>query len=422
MDRPTARPLVQRGLSFATAGLLVAGSLFVPAAVHAAGNPPVAVDDHLTGVDGATEDTPLVFDASKLLANDTNGDGVTGGGDLNLTAVTSGSNGTVGLVGTTITFTPLANVCGPSQGVFTYDMNDGPEGVGDGIDVGTVLIDIACVDDAPVAHPDTVAGHEDDQLVITDHDLVANDDDIDTDNSALFIAGASGATNGSVSYDAVSHNVTFTPTPGVCNPTHGGFTYTVSDGEKTDTSTVTVTLTCNGTDHDPIATNHTASGTEDTAVVSTQASLLVGATDVDSDPLTISGVSNFVGGTAVLGATDVTFTPTHNLCGPNVASYDYTVDDGQGGTDLGTLTISLACVNDAPVANPDSGSVNANSGPASYDVLANDTDPEADPLTLVRSAHRQPADRRQRQLRRGQGPVHADRRVHGPGHDHVHRL
>ena len=377
-DRLTARPLVQRGLGVATAGLLIAGSLLVPAAVHAAGNAPVANDDLLTGVHAATEDTPLVFDASLLLANDTNGDGGTGTGDLSVTAVTDDTNGHVGMVGTTITFTPLANDCAPSQGTFTYDMTDGI----DGTRVGTVTVDITCVNDAPVANPDTVPGHEDDQLVITDHDLVANDDDIDNGSGQLFIAGASGATNGSVSYDSVSHNVTFTPTPGVCSPTDGGFTYTVSDGDKTDTSTVTVTLMCNGTDHAPIAANHTKGGTEDTAVVSTLASLLAGATDADADPLLISGVSNFVGGTAVLGATDVTFTPAANLCGADVASYDYTVNDGQGGTDLGTLTISLTCTNDAPVAVADSGSVDANSGPASYDVLANDTDVDGDTLAL----------------------------------------
>ena len=329
-DRLPTRPLLQRGLGIATAGLLVAGSLFVPAAVHASGLPPTANPDTVSG----TEDQDVVIAASFLLSNDTDAEDT-----LTVSEVGSPSHGTVSLSvdHNTVTFTPDADLCGLGAASFTYDAFDGDNGPS----VATVTIDLACVNDAPVAQPDTEAGHQDDPLVMTDHDLVANDEDVDTDNNDLFIAGASAATNGSVAYNPITHDVTFTPTPGVCAPTDGGFTYTVSDGDKTDTAHVTVTLMCNGTNHTPVAANHTASGTEDTAVVSTQASLLAGATDADSDPLTISGVSNFVGGTAVLGATDVTFTPTANLCGSSVASYDYTVNDGQGGTDFGTLTISL---------------------------------------------------------------------------------
>jgi hypothetical protein len=107
IERLSARPLVQRGLSVATAGLLVAGSLFVPAAVHAAGNPPVAVDDTVTAV----EDTQLVIPASDLTSNDTDADG----DPLTVTTLENVIGGTVVLNAGNITITPVADDCGTNQ-------------------------------------------------------------------------------------------------------------------------------------------------------------------------------------------------------------------------------------------------------------------------------------------------------------------
>ena len=202
--------------------------------------------------------------------------------------------------------------------------------------------------------------------------------DVDTDNNDLHIAGASGATHGSVSYNPVTHDVTFTPTAGQCNPTEGGFTYTVSDGDKTDTAHVTVTLLCNGPNHDPIATDDVASGTEDIALHILQ----VGAArqrplTSTSTPLSVKSVSNAVGGSASIVGTDVIFTPTHNLCGPSVARFDYDLFDGTDGDDFGRVTISLTCVNDAPVPGADFATVAQASGQVDYNVLANDTDRRA---------------------------------------------
>ena len=75
---------------------------------------------------------------------------------------------------TTITFTPTADMCSNGEDLFwfMYDVSDGDNGP----DIGKATMTIDCVNDAPVAHPDTEAGHQDDALVITDHDLVANDD------------------------------------------------------------------------------------------------------------------------------------------------------------------------------------------------------------------------------------------------------
>ncbi len=98
----------------------------------------------------------------------------------------------------------------------------------------------------------------------------------------------------------------------------------------------------------PVAVDDDVSGTEDTDKTMTKASLIANDTDVDSATLTLTAVSNPSGGTVEISGSDVIFHPAANLCGLNAASFDYTVSDGSL-TDTGTVTIDLACVNDAPV-------------------------------------------------------------------------
>ena len=60
---------------------------------------------------------------------------------------------------------------------------------------------------------------------------------------------------------------------------------------------------CNGPNHDPIAQNDTASGTEDTAVTEIAKSLLLSNdSDVDLDTLSVKSVSNAVGGSAAISS------------------------------------------------------------------------------------------------------------------------
>ena len=70
-------------------------------------------------------------------------------------------------------------------------------------------------------------------------------------------------------------------------------------------------------------------------------------------------------------------------------SVEYTVIDSQGNTDTATLSIVVNGINDAPVANDDTASVNEDAS-VSINVLANDTDPDnGDTLSLVSAANGQ---------------------------------
>jgi cysteine-rich repeat protein len=296
----------------------------VTVTVTAANDAPIAVDDGRT----TAEDAALVFVASTLVANDTDVDADT----LTVTAVGGATNGTVGLVAGTVTFTPTANFNG--SGSFTYAMSDGTL-----TDTGLVTVTVTAVNDAPVAVDDARTTAEDAALVVTGASLASNDTDVDADT--LTVTAVGGATNGTVGLAAGS--VTFTPTANFNGA--ASFTYTVSDGTLTDTGLVTVTVTA--ANDAPIAVDDGQTTAEDTALVFAASTLVVNDTDVDADTLTVTAVGGATNGTVGLVAGIVTFTPTANFNGSG--SFTYTVSDGTL-TDTGLVTVTVTAANDAPVA------------------------------------------------------------------------
>ncbi|WP_139295211.1 cadherin-like domain-containing protein, partial [Planktothrix tepida] len=80
---------------------------------------------------------------------------------------------------------------------------------------------------------------------------------------------------------------------------------------------------------------------------------------------------------------NVLFTPVNNYTGP--ASFLYTISDGQGGTSSATVNININQPNQPPNAVNDSvvGTQNQLLTISSSTLLANDTDPNNDPLTIT---------------------------------------
>ena len=327
---------------------------------------PVATDDDASG----TEDTELVTPSGDLTANDSD----TENDSLTVTDVSNATGGSVVLDEGDVTFTPDEDLCGDDVAGYDYTVDDG----NDGTDTGHVTIDLDCVNDDPVANDDTVSVDEDSADTDVTADLLDNDTDVDGDD--LTVSDVSNETGGSVDLDAGV--VTFTPDPNECGDGFGSFDYEVSDGNGgTASAHATVDVVC---DNDaPVADDDDIDGTEDTDVVMNGNDLTGNDSDTEDDDLTVTSVANVVGGIASVDSGDVTFEPTADLCGDNAGSFDYTVSDGNGGTDEAHVTINLECVNDAPVGVADSGMVEQASGPADYDVLDNDTDVEDDELSLV---------------------------------------
>ncbi|MGN6184628.1 MAG: tandem-95 repeat protein [Thermoanaerobaculia bacterium] len=103
-------------------------------------------------------------------------------------------------------------------------------------------------------------------------------------------------------------------------------------------------VTCNTP---PVANDVTASTNEDTAVTIT-----LSGSDVDGDPLTFSIVTPPANGTlgpvVPTGPTTATVNYTPNLNYFGTDSFVYQANDGNGGTDNATVTITIAPVNDPP--------------------------------------------------------------------------
>ena len=226
----------------------------------------------------------------------------------------------------------------------------------------------------PVATTDAVTTSEDTPVT---GNLLANDTDAESDPLTVTSFSQPSPAVGSI---AIYSNGDFTFTPAANWNGAVQAWYRAFDGTMSTQGWINITVT--PVNDLPVATKDAASGTEDMKVVLTSAVLTANDTDVEGSALTVDAVTNATGGTAVVESGTVTFTPTANLCGKDVASFDYSVTDGTGTSGLATVTISLTCVNDPPLTVADTATVLFNTGAADYDVLANDSDVEGDTLTL----------------------------------------
>jgi hypothetical protein len=169
-------------------------------------------------------------------------------------------------------------------------------------------------------------------------DVLANDSD--ADGNALSVASTTPAAHGTTAITPAG--IVYTPDVGFTGT--DSFTYTVIDGRGgADSGTVSVNVVVPGT---PVAGDDTASTDEDTPV-----DVVVLANDVDpnGDTLTVTNATDPPhGSTAVTPAGVVTYTPDPQFCGAD--SFVYTISDGTS-TDTALVSVTVVCVNDAPVAN-----------------------------------------------------------------------
>ncbi|MGP9546076.1 tandem-95 repeat protein, partial [Psychrobacter sp. AOP7-B1-25] len=153
-----------------------------------------------------------------------------------------------------------------------------------------------------------------------------------------------------------------------------GFTYTVSDGIETITKTADITVA--SVNDLPVSTDRIIAATEDTVATGQ----LEAATDVDGDDLTYTLDSDANNGTVVVNADgSYSYTPDANFHGED--SFTYTIDDGQGGVITQTTTITVAAVNDAPVA--EDSIITAIEDTVATGQLATATDVDGDTLTFA---------------------------------------
>jgi hypothetical protein len=239
---------------------------------------------------------------------------------------------------------------------------------------GTDEAHVTVVDNTPpLAVDDTATTSEGVEVTI---DVVANDVDTDGINPAT-VTIVSSTTNG-LAINNGDGNIRYIPFANF-NGTDS-LTYRVADNTGILSNVATVSITVNGVNNAPVAVADSATTDNATPVI---INVLANDSDVDGDALTVTAVTTPANGTAVINA-DNTITYTTTTIGfIGIDTFDYTVEDGNGGSATATVTVSVFDVNAAPTATDDVFTVNEDSGANNLDVLLNDTDPENDTLNIT---------------------------------------
>jgi VCBS repeat-containing protein len=244
-------------------------------------------------------------------------------------------------------------------------------------DTETVTVTIKGTNDGPVAQADSFTGTED--ISLSGNLLVDNgagaDSDVDSDAVLSVQPGTFTSANGGTV--TLQGNGDFTYSPMADFNGSDSFDYTLVDNHS-ETDTATASIAVNAVNDAPVASNDTTSTDEDTAI---NINVLGNDSDVDSTMLSAS-----VGPTSAQGATlsvnvdgTINYNPASSASmqamntGQSVVdTFNYSLSDGNGGTDTAVVSVTVNGDNDAGAgAFPDSGATNEDTT-TFINVLAND--------------------------------------------------
>lgn len=266
----------------------------------------------------------------------------------------------------------------------------------------------------PIAFDDLYSVLEDDILRINVANSVINND-TDGDNDKLAASVVSRPvnplfdfkTNGTFVYDARYHDELTLGSVTLANGFNSlaagaaivdSFTYVASDGQG-NSNIATVEIEIVGENDDPVADDDFGTFDQSSDTVIT-IDALAGDTDVDvwptPDTLSISSLSDIAddggsaggsgtsiltdsGGNATIVDGQIQYVAADGFFG--IDTFEYTVSDGNGGTDTGLVRITVLPDNIAPIADDDTRTIIEDAGATELaSVLGNDTDADDDPL------------------------------------------
>lgn len=403
--------------------------IFAP--TNTANQAPVATND--TGF-SANRDTPVTIAGSALLANDSDPNGDT----ITITGVGGAVNGSVSFDSQTnsVTFTPNAGFTGEAS--FDYTIADGRGGTDTATASVTVVppfstISLFSSNDTPavLSSSDTSQVNLGVRFVssmagtVTGIRYYRGANDLGTHVGSLWtstgtLLASATFTNETASgwqqvtfaapvtisagttYIASYHsNGGYAVTSGYFGTSHvnGPLTapsgangvYTYGSGNLFPTSSFGssnywVDVVFAGANQSPVAVNDSGFNTgQNTTRTLAASALLANDSDPNGDSLVITGVSGAVNGTVSFNSQTnvISFTPTTGYTGP--ASFDYSISDERGGTAIATVSLTVTAPQ-PPVAANDSGfstARNTTLAIAASVLLANDTDPNDDALTIT---------------------------------------
>ncbi len=306
---------------------------------------------------------------SGVLANDSDPEGTT----LTAEVLTDPSEGTLSLQANgSLSYAPNSNFAGTDS--FTYRVTDEDGGES----TATATINVRPINDQPVANDDSYIALEDTEFeVMIENGVLNNDTDIE--DNPLTAVISQNPTNGSVTLNSDGSFV-YTPTGGFSG--EDSFEYVANDGsDDSDAAVVTITVDSSlsdfsedyNVDEDTILAVGDAQGVlanDPEGVASLTAELAQGPS---SGNLTLNDDGSF------------TYDPEDDFSGVVNFIYDVT-DDQAAAVRTSAATITIAAVNDAPDAVPETYEANEDELleiNVANGVLANDSDAEGGALTAV---------------------------------------
>lgn len=362
-------------------------------------DPPTAVDDLNVGVTLNSKNTLISVMANDGISPDT-------GESLSMESVTQPSHGSTSTHPAGVRYTPVTGYVGTDS--FTYTISDGSLTA-----TATVTVIVGPDNQPPV---NTVPGAqtiaEDASLTFAapTNRLQVSDPDVGSavmqvsviatqgvftlggQISALIFTAGTGTNNASMTFtglptdlNAALANSVFTPAAHFNGQASlqlisNDLGSTGVGGAKIDSDTIAITVT--PVNDPPTANDDVFTVNEDVAAASL-ALLLNDAVAPDiGETLRIIAAGAALHGTVTLaaGGDRLSYTPALNFYG--LDTFTYTLGDGNGGTDLATVTVNVLNANDPPTTAPDLFSLAQDSTDNVFDVLTNDSFLPDPPETL----------------------------------------
>jgi hypothetical protein len=302
----------------------------------------------------ANDDSIEIFINENVLVGILTNDVDIDGNALTVTAVTTPASGVVQISNNEIAYTPSANFIGTDTFSYTIQDSVGAE--------STAIVQVTIINRPPIATNDISSTQQSSAIQI---DVLSNDSS--AGNHDITVVSLSEPSNGLLSLD--TNIVTYQPLDGYVG--QDSFVYTVRDslGDESTASVLVTVSNVQPVSHEDLVT------IEQNTVVTID--VLDNDLDVKGDTLSISGNTLPKYGTLSLQDNVFIYTPNDGYSGFD--QFDYTVVDNFAGSSQATVTINVS--NLLPIANPDE--VVALEGiELEIDVLANDSDVNADSLTI----------------------------------------
>jgi VCBS repeat-containing protein len=273
------------------------------------------------------------------------GGGATITGNGTATVTVSGTAAQINAAIASITYAPLADFNTATAFNLTVVTTDGLL-----TDTDTVGITVNAVADIVA---DTVATNEDTAVVFNAITGTNGSSADNFENGGRAITSVTQGANGSVTFLA-NGQITYTPNTNFFGS--DSFTYTVTSGGVAETATVTVNVS--PVNDAPVAVDDDFVAAENDGPVVVGNAITNNDTDIDGDDLVAVMQTGVAGSAGGLFSIDEDGVVTFDANGDfedlafgetRETTFTYEIEDGAGGTDTATVTVTVSGANDAPV-------------------------------------------------------------------------